>query len=187
MPHDVTTWTPRRLILPTFASQYVPDDLTTVEKFVKEYLHGTRGRPPLKQIEEYYGPGKKRGNLPTWRSQSTRGAGIRKYDQQMCRRKKLYDQIDAGVTADGFYDVVRRENNELFSDPKYQRDGTILRWLIQYYTRKGSRYEENRRRAIERNKKRKENRMIHQNHQNEDNNELDDESDEPPLEIMEDV
>ena len=134
MPHDVTTWRPRRLILPTFASQYVPDDLTTVEKFVKECLHGTRGRPPL-----YYGPGKKRGNLPTWRSQSTRGAGIRKYDQLMCRRKKLYDQIDAGVTADGFYDVVRRENNELFSDPKYQRDGTILRWLIQYYTRKGSR------------------------------------------------
>ena len=47
----------------------------------------------------------------------------------MCRRKKLYDQIDAGITADGFYDVVRRENNELFSDPKHQRDGTILRWL----------------------------------------------------------
>ena len=78
----------------------------------------------------------------------------------MCRRKKLYAQIDAGMTtADTFYDVVRRENNELFEDPRNLHNGKIVKWLIKHYTTQGSRYENNRRLAVERNKKRKENQV----------------------------
>jgi len=189
MPHDVTTWRPARPMLPSFASNYVPDGLTSVEKFIKEYLHGTKGRPPLKLTELYYGPGPKRGNLPSWRSEKTRGTGIRKYDQQMCRRKKLYAQIDAGMeAAEEFYEVVRRENNELFEDPQNMHNGKMLKWLIQHYTRMGSRYEDNRKLALERNKKRRENALDRQNQQN-DNNESDggDSGDEQQMVGTEDV
>ena len=89
MPNDLTTWRSKRLVLPAFASNYVPDELTSMEKFIAEYLHGTKHRPCLKDIEEYFGPGRRRGKLPSWRSQDTRGRGVRKYDQQNVQKEEI--------------------------------------------------------------------------------------------------
>lgn len=156
-PYDTSTWRPRQIELPDFAKNYVPDKPTTIQALIKEYAEGTRRRPPLRLIEKYFGPGRRRGRLPSWRSQATRKT--RKYDSQYCKQKKIYDKIDDGMSADDFLDVVRQENDSLFgSDGEYLINGKLVTWLISYYTKQHDGYARNKMQADRRNAKRKENR-----------------------------
>lgn len=154
-PSDVSTWRPKRYELPDFA-KFTFAKLTTIDAFVFEYTTGGRlGRPSLKQIEKYFGPGRRRGHRPSWRSQELRGT--QKHKVEWGRRKALYKEIDTGATVASLIDVVRNNNEELWEDAKNRANGKVVKWLMRYYLEARPGFADRRSKAIKRGETRRAN------------------------------
>ena len=153
-PSEVSTWRPRQPDLPHFAKASF-DKLTTIEAFISEYAEGTHGRPPLKLIERYFGPGPKRGNWPSWRSEEVRRT--QKYKVEWAKRKALYAAIDAGATAESLKDIVRNNNEELWNDKKKHGNGKLVRWLMRHHVEARPDFQRRRSKAVQRGETRRAN------------------------------
>lgn len=155
-PWDTSTWRPQELDMPAFASSFKMLTPTTVDAFVEEYVRGSRGTPPLRLVEKFFGP-ERRGRLPSWRSKHTRGG--RKWDTMFCKRKVLYD-LDAGKSAEDLMQIVRDENPEFFEKPKNLENGKIIAWLIIHLRQNKSGYESRRENALKQHRSRKRNKEL---------------------------
>lgn len=113
-PLRPATWKLDEHEMPLFATQFRPDPLNTFRALVDEYSTGTRGRPAIHDIKAFFGPSRRiLLGLPSWRSAKVRGT--RYIDSQICRRSRIYEKIDGGMTAKDLLTVVQ-ENNPAFAE-----------------------------------------------------------------------
>ena len=146
-PNDTSTWQPNRPELPPFAATYEFLKYTSIRDLVDEYSVGSRGRPALKDIENYFGPGRRgrSGSRPSWRSKNLRKST--KYDKRFCLNKNVYDLIDKGKSVEDLEGIVHLNNPELMEDPVNQKNGSVVKWLIAYLQQNKEGYDQRRSKA----------------------------------------